>query len=389
MSVSSKTTAVIGAGPYGLALSAYLRAAGVPTLTFGKPMELWQTMPAGICLKSVWSASSLPDPTGHYSLNRYLEEAEQPQIEPIPRELFLDYARWYQQKLVPDIDPTYIRALARDGSLFRLGLDDGRELSVGRVILATGVAKFAQVPDFARDLPPELAAHTQMNNDLSAFKGRRVAMVGSGQSALEYSALLHEQGAEVEVIARGEFIWHSRVLYERVGPARHLFYPPGDVGPPGINWVVAFPLFFRRLPARIKQPLHMRSIRPAGAKWLRPRVEGGIRLTPHTRIERATPRGNILSLKLSDGTCREVDFLFLGTGYRPDMHRLTFLEPALRQQVQAQHGYPLLDRWFESSVPQLHFAGVLAGQTFGPVCRFISGARIPALQITRKATQRV
>ena len=60
------TTAVIGAGPYGLAISAYLKAAGVPTVTFSKPMELWRNMPAGICLKSVWSASNLSDPAGRY-----------------------------------------------------------------------------------------------------------------------------------------------------------------------------------------------------------------------------------------------------------------------------------------------------------------------------------
>jgi hypothetical protein len=209
-------------------------------------------------------------------------------------------------------------------------------------------------------------------------------MIGNGQSALEYAALLHEQGAEVEIIARGPFLWHSRILYERSGLARPLFYPPGDVGPPGINWLVASPLFFSRLPERLKQPLHRRATRPAGAKWLRPRVEGIIRLTPHTCVMQAMPQGNGLFLRLSDGSTRDIDFLFLGTGYQPDINRLTLLEADLRQKVQASGGYPLLNTAFESSVPQLHFAGALAGQTFGPICRFLSGAHILARQITRQ-----
>lgn len=378
-------TVVIGAGPYGLAVSAYLRKAGVPTLTFGKPMEFWRTMPEGLCLKSVWDASHLSDPEGKYSMDRYLETTGMPRPEPTPLDFFLNYGRWFQEHAVPDVDHTYVQTLARDGQGFRLSLADGREIAATRVIVATGIESFTYVPDYARDLPPTLAAHTQKHSDLSDFRGKRVVMVGSGQSALEYAALLHEAGAEMEIIARGPFIWHSRILYERTGPARRIFYPPGDVGPPGINWLVSFPVFFSHLPARIKQPIHKRATRPAGAKWLRPRVEGQIRLTPYTWIEQAVPKGDMLGLKLSDGTQREVDFLFLGTGYRADIHRLAFLDPQLLAQIRTQAGYPELNTSFESSVPHLHFVGALAGQTFGPICRFISGARVPARQITRQA----
>jgi FAD-dependent urate hydroxylase len=37
---------------------------------------------------------------------------------------------------------------------------------------------------------------------LKRFIGQRVVVIGGGQSALESAALLHEIGAEVEVIAR-------------------------------------------------------------------------------------------------------------------------------------------------------------------------------------------
>lgn len=379
------TTAVIGAGPYGLAVSAYLKAAGVPTLTFGKPMEFWRKMPAGLCLKSVWSASHLSDPAGKYTLDNYLATTGQPKPEPIPLDFFLAYGQWFQQQAVPEVDQTYVQTLVRDGRSFRLEMVDGREINVARVVVATGIEHFTRVPDYARDLPPTLAAHTQKYGDLTGFKGRSVVMIGSGQSALEYAALLNEAGAEVEVIAHGPFIWHSRILYERTGFARPLFYPPGDVGPPGINWLVSFPVLFSQLPEQIKQPVHKRATRPAGAKWLRPRVEGKIRLTPHTHVEQAIQQDQRLTLKLSDGTKREIDFLFLGTGYQADISRLPFLDPALLQQIQARNGCPTLTTNFESSVPNLHFVGALAGQTFGPICRFLSGAPMLARQISRRA----
>src|SRR5207244_8715258 len=67
-------------------------------------------------------------------------------------------------------------------------------------------------------------------------------------------------------------------LKSEANPVRRLFYPPTDVGPPGLNWIVATPGLFRRLPFPLQEKVAYRSIRPAGAGWLLPRV-GGVRLT--------------------------------------------------------------------------------------------------------------
>src|SRR5438046_6752080 len=69
--MSEYPTVVIGAGPYGLSVAAHLNGARVPTLIFGKPMEFWQSFPRGMNLRSAWSASSLSDPEGAYSLDRF------------------------------------------------------------------------------------------------------------------------------------------------------------------------------------------------------------------------------------------------------------------------------------------------------------------------------
>ncbi|MDQ2904897.1 MAG: NAD(P)/FAD-dependent oxidoreductase [Chloroflexota bacterium] len=380
-------TVVIGAGPYGLSIAAHLKSQGIPTRVFGKPMEFWQGMPAELYLKSVWSASSLSDPGGKYSITRYYADANISRQEPIPLSHFIEYGTWFRQHAVPDVDPTYVQSLAHDGQGFHLDLADGRSVKARQVIIATGIAPFTRIPAFARNLPASLATHTQAHGDLSCFKGRRLAVIGSGQGALEYAAMAHEAGADVEIIARGPVLWINRKLYTHTGPARHLFYPPSDVGPPGLNWLIAFPVVFSRLPDGARQLIDQRAVRPAGATWLRSRVEGHLRITPSTEVRRATAQGDGVCLELSDGSTREVDHLLMGTGYQPDIHKLTFIDELLHRKIQEHGGRPLLNEWYESSVPHLYFSGALAGHTFGPICRFVVGSKTAAVQITQHAAQ--
>ena len=75
----------------------------------------------------------------------------------------------------------------------------------------------------------------------------------------------------------------------------------------------------------------------------------------------------------------------LGTGYRPDMRKIPFLDTSLQEDLVQADGFPVLNEWFESTVPGLHFVGGLAGRTFGPICRFVAGARVAAQQVTRRA----
>jgi hypothetical protein len=94
-------------------------------------------------------------------------------------------------------------------------------------------------------------------------------------------------------------------------------------------------------------------------------------------------------LLLSDGTTREVDHLVLGTGYRPTVHKVPFIAPPIRDRVALHRdGFPVLNRWLESSVPGLHFVGGLADRSYGPICRFVSGADVAARQITTYAARR-
>lgn len=385
--MKNDTTAVIGAGPYGLSVAAHLNARGLPFLIYGQPMEFWHKMPPKMYLKSSWSAVNISDPGGKYSLKRYSKQFGVPRQEPVPLQVFLDYGEWFRKQAVPDIDETYVLQLAQDGDRFHLDLADGRSVQARKVVVATGIAAYAHIPANLRQLPAALLSHSQDHKDYSNFKDKSVVVVGSGQSALEAAALLYEAGAAVELIARGPVIWIDRRLYYRTGPAKRIFYPPSDVGPPGVNWLVANPLLFRRFSEKMRLSLDERAVRPAGATWLRPRVEGRIPTTPNTLITRAVERGQRVHLVLSDGSTRDVDHIVLGTGYRADIHALKFIDPVLLKKVQVYDGSPLLNEWFESSVPHLHFVGAPAGYVFGPLCRFVVGARVAARQLARHAAK--
>jgi len=369
--------AIIGAGPYGLAAAAHLRAVGIDTCIFGRVMEFWENqMPAGMFLRSSWEASHIADPDRQLTLDRYQAMRNTPLRKPIPLGDFIDYGRWFQQQAVPDVDGRRVARLQQTAKGFSLSLEDGDCVHVPRVVVATGIAPFARRPPQFDGLSRELVSHTSDHRDLSPLGRQRIVILGGGQSALESAALLAEAGTEVEVIVRKPNVhWLDQKLAwlkSEANPLRRLFYPPTDVGPPGLNWIVAMPGLFRRLPFSLREKIAYRSIRPAGAGWVLPRV-GEVRITTGRVVTAAASAGGQVNLKLDDNAQRCVDHVLLATGYRVDISLYDFLAPELLKAVRRIDGYPLLGPGFESSVPGLHFLGAPGARSFGPVCRFVSG----------------
>jgi cation diffusion facilitator CzcD-associated flavoprotein CzcO len=363
--------AIIGSGPYGLAAAAHLRAVGIETCMFGRVMEFWENqMPAGMFLRSSWEASHIADPDRQLTLDRYQTTRNMPLSKPIPLGDFIDYGRWFQQQTAPDVDERRVARLEQTAKGFSLSLDDGDCVHVARVVVATGIAPFARrLPQFD-GLPPELVSHTSDHRDLSRLGRQRLVILGGGQSALESAALLAEAGTEVEVIVRKPGVhWLDQKLAwlkSEANPLRRLFYPPTDVGPPGLNWIVATPGLFKRLPFSLQEKIAYRSIRPAGAGWVLPRV-GGVRITTGRVVTAAASAGGQVKLKLDDNDQRCVDHVLLATGYRVDISLYDFLAPELLKAVRRIDGYPLLGPGFESSVEGLHFLGAPGALSFGPV----------------------
>ena len=117
-----------------------------------------------------------------------------------------------------------ITHLARNGGGFHLILDDGDELEATHVVVAAGITAFAWRPPEYDGIDPSLVSHTSEHRSFERFRGRRVAVVGGGQSALESAALLHESDVEVEVLVRKpEVIWlRGGTIHRKLGRATPL-----------------------------------------------------------------------------------------------------------------------------------------------------------------------
>ena len=70
--MTDTNVAIVGAGPYGLAAAMHLRRAGVDVRVIGQPMSFWQDMPAGLVLRSNWTATCIAEPQGELDSGRVL-----------------------------------------------------------------------------------------------------------------------------------------------------------------------------------------------------------------------------------------------------------------------------------------------------------------------------
>ena len=386
---SGNQVAVIGAGPYGLAASAHLLRAGVDARVFGQPMDFWRDhMPAGMLLRSSWEASQISDPTGSLGLGDYGRMRGKAVPAPVPLRDFTGYGIWFQQQAVPQLETRSVSCIEHGSR--GVSANHGRRRAFGCVpsCRGRGHRPICMAPR-AVLWPPSVAGISLLGSLRPAgFAGRRVAVVGGGQSALESAALLHEAGADAEVIARApllRWVGRSRWLRRLPKPLSLVFYPSTDVGPPGLNWLIAVPGLFRRLPRSMQDRIAYRSIGPAGAEWLRARLRD-VKITVGNAVRSAEADGDRVRLLLDDDTDRMVDHVLLATGYRVDVSRYPFLSSELLQRVRRANGYPLLGPGFESSVPGLHFLGAPAAWSFGPLMRFVSGTWYSAPALTRVIT---
>jgi FAD-dependent urate hydroxylase len=369
---------ILGAGPYGLGAGAHLRQIpGLDVKVFGQPMCFWKDqMPAGMLLRSSRAASNLWDPKREFTLDAYQKANGNHISSPVSLERFVNYGLWFQQQAVPGVDQRQIASIEKDSNGFRVSLADGETVTSQRVVVASGIAPFAWRPAEFQNLTSPRISHTSQHYDLAQFRGKRVIVVGGGQSALEGGALLHENGAEVEIIIRSTSVkwlgWKKKI--QSLGPVAKLFYSWTDVGPAGISQIVSRPALLKRFPREMQDRLRVRSIRPAGASWLMARL-ASVPITTGRSIVSAAEDASEVCLKLDDGAERAADHVLLGTGYRVNVARYGFLAPNLLANLRLSGGFPQLGPGFESSLPGLHFLGAPASWSYGPLMNFVSGTK--------------
>lgn len=391
--------AVVGAGPYGLSVAAYAQAEGLDVRVFGRPMNAWNRhMPVGMMLKSEPAASHLADPARAYTLESYcgLHGLEYAYGSPVPVRRFVEYGRWFQEMTSRDTTvDAEVTEVGSEGEGFVLTLSTGERVRARTVVLALGFLPFARVPAALTALPSSLLAHSCQVNDLSEYAGMRVAVVGAGQSALETACLLKEAGAQPQVIARCNHLRWNTVPVARRSLLSRLRAPNSGLGTGWRSWLWAkAPGLIPFLPSSYRRHIVRTTLGPAGSWWLRERMKD-VEVRLRTKLLHASTHDSGAELTVKSRGHKEtiqVDAVIAATGYTVDVRRFKLLEPSVRAAVRHAAWAPLLTREFESTVPGLFMVGLAAAPTFGPVMRFVLGARFAARTITpalvRAARQR-
>jgi thioredoxin reductase len=303
------------------------------------------------------------------------------------------YGRAFQERLAPRLEDVQVQSVEQVADGFRLVLAGGERARVRQVIIAVGYSHYQYVPETLAHLPAEFLSHSSQQRDLSRFRGRHVTVIGGGASALDVSALLHEAGADVELLARRSALVfgstpRKRTAWDRVRAPITLL---------GSGWKsVAYcdlPGFFRYLPRETRIGLVKNTLGPAGGWAMKERVLGRFPLLLAHTPRNAEVRSRRVHLRAFDAAGSEAevvtDHVIAATGYRVDVRRLNFVADDIRSRLECEDYVPVLSRNFESSIPGMYFVGLAAANYFGPVMRFVAGAEYTSKKLAAHLSRKV
>jgi lysine/ornithine N-monooxygenase len=347
-------------------------------------------MPQDMQLRSAWEETSLSAPGERGTIDAWAAATGEPRREPIALSTFLRYADWFGETFVDEADPADVAQVEEADDGFRVTTTDGSEAQARRLVLAVGVVPFANAPppfDSHLNGRVSLAVERQELDDL---RGRRLAIVGGGQSALDAAALAVEAGVDTELLVRSRLHWFAdrEPHYERGALGQRLYrlaYPAVGYGPPPLNRLVLHPDLFARLPVGWRLRLTRRLLRAGASPAVHGRIRGRVRVLENTVVRGVRETGSGLLLQLADGQTREADHVIVAAGYRFALDRLALLAPALRAQIATERSWPALDRHFASTTrPDVAFVGFAAEGRFGPVSRYVLGTRFTATRAAER-----
>lgn len=229
-------------------------------------------------------------------------------LDKIPRPMWMDYLRWYRKALsIPVENEVSVDRVEPEGNLLRLHLTGAAEKTVltRKLVFATGRDGTGEpnIPEFVNELPRNLWAHSADDIDFSALKGKRVAVVGAGASAVDNSAEALEHGAaEVRHLVRRKTM-------------------------PTINKMMGIGSFgFTCGYAALSDEWRWRFMQYSFATQTPPPHGSTLRVSRHDNayfhfgkaVTSTRVAGDAIRVGFADGTSYLTDFVILGTGFTID-----------------------------------------------------------------------
>jgi hypothetical protein len=229
-------------------------------------------------------------------------------LDKIPRPMWMEYLQWYRSVLdIPVENGVSVDLVEPEGDLLRLHLSGAQSGSVlcRKLVFATGRDGTGKpnIPDFVQGLDQRFWAHSADEIDFAALKGKRVAVVGVGASAVDNAAEALEHGAaEVRhLIRRAEM--------------------------PTVNKMMGIGSFgFTAGYARLPDAWRWRFMQYSFATQTPPPHGSTLRVSRHPNayfhfgkaVTSTVEHRGAVQVGFADGTGYETDFVILGTGFATD-----------------------------------------------------------------------
>lgn len=367
---------IIGAGPFGLAMAAHCQHLGINHHIVGKPMEFWQAnMPEGMYLRSAcdWHLDTEDvDTIERFLQTQGLTPAD---VEPLSRQFYLNYTRWFQEQKQIEITPGYVQRLDHINNgenLFEATMAGGQKIMATHVVIAVGFKYFKNEPqDLVERLPAGCFSHTCDLVDFTELKGKRCLIIGGRQSAYEWTALLNEAGAAaVHVSHRHHSPAFAEADWSWINPLN--------------DAMVDNPGWFRNLSPEEKEAVNHRFWAEGRLKvepWLESRaMKETVKIWPDSQVVSCDvlPGGG-LRVGLDNGKILIVDHVILATGYKVKIDQLPFLACGnILHNLKTSNGYPVLDEHLQTNIPGLFITSMAAAQDFGSFFAFTVSVRTSA-----------
>ncbi len=149
----------------------------------------------------------------------------------IPRAQWMDYLVWYRNVLkLPVQNQTKLISIVPQKGHLKLHLSNGDVLT-HKVIMATGRAGFGgpEIPEFIKKIPKSRWAHTNELIDFASLKGKRVAVIGGGDSGFDAARFA------LDFHAKSADLFTRRSKLPDTNPGRELFFRGAYLGFPHLS----------------------------------------------------------------------------------------------------------------------------------------------------------